>query len=191
MALAKGLHLEVEHKFVLHEQFDRSAFCAHVEALGPLRTVHTQVEETYLLVDATPGLIYRHRYDKKQQDLTYKTFRQGDIEVRKEVRLALDLHNGNQIAQAIAFLSPLGIRWQSELQKTLWVYDFADCEVVYYVAKSAERTVICVEFEASDAPSVEAALRTLQQYEERLGFASRERSRRSLFELLFADKLDG
>ena len=190
MALKDGLHLEIEHKFVLDEQFDRAAFCAKVEVLGPIRTVHTEVDETYYLVKATPELIYRHRYDKNHQDLTYKTFRQGDIEVRKEVRIALDHQRGNQKAQVTSFLSPLHIHWQSDLKKTLWVYDFADCEVVYYVAKSADRTVICVEFEALSAPSVESALATLASYERQLGFSDQERSRRSLFELLFADQLN-
>lgn len=190
MALAKGLHWEVEHKFIVDEQFDRTAFFSRIETLGPLKYVHTQVDETYFLTESTPELIYRHRYDEAHQDLTYKTFRQGDIEIRKEVRLALDSHSGNQQAHVEAFLAPLRIRWQSELKKTLWVYDFADCEIVYYIASTVDRTVICVEFEALQSTSTDEAVATLRSYEERLGFADKIRSRRSLFELLFGDKID-
>ena len=43
------------------------------------------------MTEATPRLIYRHRYDENNQDLTYKTFGGDDIEIRREVRLSLDL----------------------------------------------------------------------------------------------------
>ena len=81
--------------------------------------------------------------------------------------------------------------WQGGLNKDLQVFNFADCEVVYYEARTAEKTVTCVEFEALLADSVEAALATLASYEQRLGFGNRQRSRRSLFELLFRDATGG
>ena len=118
MALKDGLHLEIEHKFVLDEQFDRAAFCAKVEVLGPIRTVHTEVDETYYLVKATPELIYRHRYDENHQDLTYKTFRQGDIEVRKKSASHLTTNAATK-AQVTSFVTA-PIHWQSDLKKTLW-----------------------------------------------------------------------
>ena len=75
--------------------------------------------------------------------------------------------------------------WQGGLNKQLQVFDFADCEIVYYEARTADKTVTCVELEALSADGVESALATLASYEHRLGFGNRQRSRRSLFELLF------
>ncbi len=186
-----GTHLEIEHKFVLDPGFDRDAFFHSVTALQPLRTYSAQVVERYYLTEATPRLIYRHRYDENNQDLTYKTFGGDDIEIRREVRLSLDLRVGNQSESVRAFLEPLGLTWQGGLNKDLQVFNFADCEVVYYEARTAEKTVTCVEFEALLADSVEAALATLASYEQRLGFGNRQRSRRSLFELLFRDATGG
>ncbi len=187
MASALGLHIEIEHKFVIDAEFDQEHFFAQVDRLGPITTADAKVDETYFLLEATPNLVYRHRYDEKHQDLTYKTFKQGDIEVRQEVRLALDLKSGNQKERVVAFLAPLGIHWQSELKKTLRVFKFSDCEVVYYVARTTEKVVTCVEFEALDASSVESALSTLARYEQLLGFADKQRSKRSLFQLLFEE----
>ncbi len=184
-------HLEIEHKFVLEPDFDRDAFFQSVTALHPSRIHSAQVVERYYLTEATPKLIYRHRYDENNQDLTYKTFGDGDIEIRREVKLVLDLRIGNQEESVRAFLEPLGMTWQGGLNKQLQVFDFADCEIVYYEARTADKTVTCVELEALSADGVESALATLASYEQRLGFGNRQRSRRSLFELLFRDATGG
>lgn len=184
-------HLEIEHKFVLEPDFDRDAFFQSVTALHPSRIRSAQVVERYYLTEATPKLIYRHRYDENNQDLTYKTFGDGDIEIRREVKLVLDLRIGNQEESVRAFLEPLGMTWQGGLNKQLQVFDFADCEIVYYEARTADKTVTCVELEALSADGVESALATLASYEQRLGFGNRQRSRRSLFELLFRDATGG
>lgn len=184
-------YLEIEHKFVLEPDFDRDELFQRITALQPLRIHSAQVVERYYLTKATPKLIYRHRYDENNQDLTYKTFGDGDIEIRREVKLALDLRVGNQAENVRAFLEPLGMTWQGGLNKELQVFDFADCEIVYYEARTAEKIVTCVEFEALSADGVESALATLASYEQRLGFGNRQRSRRSLFELLFRDATGG
>jgi adenylate cyclase class IV len=185
----RDTNLEIEHKFVVDASFDRQALMQKVRSLSPNEESHAQVQERYFLTHLTPQVIYRHRYDEKNQDLTYKSYGQSDIEVRREVRIALDLSVGSQVEQVAAFLQPLSIRWQSSLRKELWVFSFADCEIVYYEAKSEHKTVCCVELEAIHPANVDAALATLSSYEKQLGFDASARSRSSLFDLLFADSL--
>ncbi len=183
-------HLEIEHKFVLPDDFDRERFFSEVKRHQPLRCATAQVVERYFVTKLTPGIIYRHRYDENNQDLTYKSFGHGDIEVRREVRLSLDLQSGNQVDRVQAFLAPLGVRWQGGLTKELHVFNFSDCELVYYTASTDDKSVTCVEFEALATEDIPAALATLSMYEKRFGFIDNQRSRRSLFELLFADCLE-
>jgi hypothetical protein len=182
-------NLEIEHKFLIDNKLDKARLFSALNRHQPKRVASAQVIETYFLTQATPNLIYRHRYDENNQDLTYKTFGAGDIEVRQEVRLALTLTAGNQVEQVRAFLAPLGIRWQGGLTKSLEVFEFADCEVVHYVAKTDDKVITCVEFEALSVESVESARATLLRYEEQFGFADKARCRQSLFELLFQDKI--
>lgn len=182
-------HLEIEHKFVVDASFDRNRWIESVRALQPIEEHYAQVVERYFLTNLTPNVIYRHRYDEKNQDLTYKSHGQSDIEVRKEVRVALDLSVGNQVEQVTAFLQPLSIYWQSSLRKDLWAFSFPGCEIVYYEAHSEHKTVCCVEIEAIQPASIDAAIETLTTYEQRLGFHATQRSRSSLFDLLFADSL--
>lgn len=184
-----GHYLEIEHKFVVDPSFDRSAWMNAVRALSPVAEYTAQVTERYFLTKLTPNVIYRHRYDTNNQDLTYKSYRQGDIEVRQEVRIILDRSTGSQVDQVTAFLQPLSIAWQSNLRKDLWAFSFSDCEIVYYEAHSDHKTVRCVELEAISSEHLDAALATLASYEARLGFDVTQRSRSSLFDLLFADQL--
>jgi len=180
-------NIEIEHKFLIDNQFDKEVLFSALIRQQPERIASAQVSETYFITQSTPKIIYRHRYDEKNQDLTYKTFGAGDIEVRQEVRLALAA--GNQVELVRAFLAPLGIRWVGELTKALDVFEFADCEVVYYVARTEDKVITCVEFEALGIESVESARATLRRYEEQFGFADKVRCRRSLFEILFQDKI--
>ncbi len=183
-------NIEIEHKFVVDASFDRQGLMQTIRSLSPSKESHAQVQERYFLTHLTPHVIYRHRYDEKNQDITYKSYGQSDIEVRREVRIALDLSVGSQVEQVAAFLQPLSIRWQSSLRKELWAFVFADCEIVYYEAQSDQKIVRCIELEAIHPENVDAALATLASYEQRLGFDVAQRSRSSLFDLLFADSLE-
>lgn len=58
--------------------------------------------------------------------------------------MRLALAAGNQVELVRAFLAPLGIRWVGELTKALDVFEFADCEVVYYVARTEDKVITCI-----------------------------------------------
>ncbi|MDH4063415.1 MAG: hypothetical protein OEW19_03370, partial [Acidobacteriota bacterium] len=64
---------------------------------------------------------------------------------------------------------------------------FPDCEVVYYYASTASRSVRCVEFEATRKDSMRDAIATVERFERATGFDGVSRSRLSLPQMLFPD----
>lgn len=177
-------YCEIEHKFIVGPEFDLGAFRARARALAPTRTTELHVEDTYFVTRLGAGVVFRHRYDSERQELTVKSRRPGDTEVRREVNLRLDQASGNQLAAVTAFLQPLGIVWQGSLGKDICVFYYPDCEVVYYDARAGERRVCCVEFEALGSSPLDAARATLAAYEQRLGLGQAQRVQESLFDLL-------
>lgn len=178
------LYTEIEHKFIVDASFDLPAFRAKLHALGPERTNEVEVEDTYFLLAAHPEYVFRHRFDRERQELTVKNRSERDPEVRLEVNLKLDSGDGSQRAAVEAFLRPLGLHWQGTIHKHIEVFYFPDCEVVYYLARTAERSVRCVEFEARKPSDVAAAQAVLARYEARTGFDAHSRATQSLFDLL-------
>ncbi len=179
---------EIEHKFLVDGQFDLDAFGRALEALGPTYTSHVQVEDRYFVTDSgvARGFIVRHRFDHELHHLTVKTMN-PDTEVRNEVNLDLGHHAGSQRAQVDAFVAQFGVRWSGTIHKDLRVWLFDDAEVVHYEASSPERTVRCVEFEATHKQSVEDALAIVARYEHATGFDARERTPLALLQLLFPE----
>ncbi len=175
---------EIEHKFIVGDEFDLGQFRRRARELGPERTTELHVVDTYFVTKLGPGVVFRHRYDEERQELTVKSRGPGDTEVRREVNLRLDQASGSQLAAVTAFLQPFGILWQGSLGKDICVFYYPDCEVVYYDARAAERRVCCVEFEAVGGASLEAARATLLAYEQRLGLGQKRRVQESLFDLL-------
>lgn len=183
---------EIEHKFIVNPDgpdFDLADFRRRAAALGPTRTTELRVEDTYFVTNLGADFIFRHRYDHERQELTVKSRSPGDSEVRREVNLRLDQKRGNQRAAVTAFLEPIGLRWQGTLSKDICVFYYPDCEVVYYDARTAQRRLCCVEFEALGSASVQAAQTTLSNYEQRLGFAAAQRVHESLFDLLLKPEM--
>jgi len=179
---------EIEHKFVVDDQFDLPRFREAVTALGPTRTSTVSVLDRYFLTEGGRARRYliRHRYDTELHHLTIKTLG-SDTEVRAEVNLDLGHHAGPQSAQVDAFMDQLGVMWRGTLNKQLEVWYFPDCEVVYYQAETSSRSVRCVEFEATRKDSLEAALATVERFERATGFAAAVRSTRSLPQILFPE----
>lgn len=179
---------EIEHKYVLDDEFDLPRFRQAVAALGPIRISAVSVVDRYFLTEGGHARRYliRHRYDAELHHLTIKTLG-ADTEVRDEVNLDLGHHAGPQAAQVDAFMNRLGVVWRGTLNKQLEVWYFPDCEVVYYQASSSTASVRCVEFEATRKDSLDEALATVERYERATGFAGASRSRRSLPQLLFPD----
>lgn len=183
---------EIEHKFVVGDDFDLGAFGARLGALDPTRTTSIRVRDTYYLLEprrageSDPGFVIRHRYDDELHHLTVKT-RGADTEVRTEINLDLGHHAGDQRAQVEAFLGQLGVAWSGSLEKDLSVWYFPDAEVVHYRATTEQRSVACVEFEATRKPSLAEALETIARYERATGFEHATRSERPLVEILFPE----
>ena len=192
---------EVEHKFLVDEDFDQAGFCERVLGLGPERVGQVEVADTYYVPRHRPGVILRHRFDAELQDLTLKSRDGGDTESRTEVTLKLEQAAGDQQPGVRALLDALlgadGVLWQGALHKRLQSFYFPDCEIVYYEARPSGdgdgdgngSVLRCVEFEARGARDLDEALRILARYEERTGFAGRPRSKRSLFDLLLAPQM--
>jgi hypothetical protein len=179
---------EIEHKYIVDEQFDLPRFRQAVAALGPIRTSAVRVQDRYFLTEGGRArrFLVRHRFDAELHHLAIKTL-ESDTEVRGEVNLDLGHHAGPQAPQVDAFMEQLGVIWRGELQKELEAWYFPDCEVVYYEAATPSRSVRCVEFEATRKDSLEAALATVERFERATGFAAAVRSKRSLPQTLFPD----
>jgi len=177
---------EIEHKFVVEDTFDLAAFGRTLDAMGPVRRSSILVRDRYFLTEDGRARRYviRHRFDDELHQLTIKSV-EADPEVRDEISLDLGHHAGDQVATVDAFVGRMGVSWSGELQKDLRVWYFPDCEVVHYVATSGDRTVRCVEFEATLKTSVPDALAVVGRYERALAFDPAARSFDSLVHLVF------
>ncbi len=175
---------EIEHKFVVGDDFDLPAFRRLLRALGPEGTTALSVRDVYYWSERHPRIVFRHRYDRELQHLSVKSL-EPDPEVRLEVNLDLGQHRGDQQAAVEAFLGALEIDWRGEVDKEIEVFYFPDCEVVYYRGASRSTSVACVEFEARGQASIDDALRVLARYERLTGFRSRRRTAKTLVDLLF------
>ena len=179
---------EIEHKFVVSDNFDVQHFRNAMEALGPTRTNALRVQDRYYL---TAGgierkFLIRHRFDSDMHHLTVKSVG-TDTEVRDEVNLDLGQHAGDQAERVDAFVAWLDVRWTGTVVKDIEVWYFADCEVVHYVASADGRSIRCVEFEATKKDSLDAALATVERFERATGFHGRVRADLSLPQLLFPE----
>ena len=179
---------EIEHKFVVDDRFDLPHFRDAVAKLGPTRTSTVSVLDRYFLTEGGRArrFLLRHRYDAELHHLTIKALG-SDTEVRLEVNLDLGHHAGLQSAQVDAFMEQLGVTWRGTLNKELEVWYFPDCEVVYYQASTAARSVRCVEFEATRKDSLDEALAIVEGFERATGFAGAVRSHLSLPQILFPE----
>ncbi len=175
---------EIEHKFIVGDDFDLAAFRQLWLRQGPAKTTSLTVRDVYYATAHQPEYIYRHRYDREMQHLSVKSL-EADTEVRLEVNLDLGQHQGDQQAIVEAFLRTLDVVWRGEIHKRIEVFYFPDCEVVYYEAEAAGRAVSCVELEAVDAPSIAEAKGVLARYEKLAGFNPRRRTKKTLVEILY------
>ncbi len=184
---------EIEHKFVIGDDFDLEDFRTRMRSLGPEKSTALAVRDVYYWSERHRQVVYRHRYDRELQHLSVKSL-EKDTEVRVEVNLDLGQHRGDQQPAVEAFLDTLEITWRGEIEKQIEVYYFPDCEIVYYrgspgggqMGRTAEaESVACVEFEARRQDSIDDALEVLRRYEELTGFDARRRTSKTLVELLY------
>jgi hypothetical protein len=182
---------EIEHKFVVDERFDLEAFRRQLATLGPADTNAITVRDRFFLTEGGVArrILFRHRFDDELHHLTVKSI-EDDPEVRVEVNVDLGHHQGSQDAQVDAFIDQLGVVWRGTLHKSLEVWYFPGCEVVYYEAFTDSRSVRCVEFEATEKGSLDEALAIVARYERVTGFEGATRSLLSLPQLLFPELND-
>jgi len=177
---------EIEHKFVVGDDFDLVGFRGTLNAMNPMRHATLHVRDRYFITEAGRALrfVLRHRFDRELHELTLKSLG-ADAEVRDEINLKLAA--GDQQAQVDAFVAAQRIVWQGALWKDLEVWHFDDCEAVFYIATAGERIVRCVEFEATHKPTRETALAIVHRYELATGFAAATRTPESLLALLWPE----
>ena len=180
--------LEIEHKFVLPDDWCLDSFLELVKDLKPQRSDEISVEDRYFVTKALPGHVYRHRIDEQIQHLTVKSLEQ-DSAVRLEVNLDLGLHRGDQALAVEAFLKPLGILWKGILTKHVRVFYFADAEIVHYTARYKGKQISCVEIEAKHPKTVNDALAIIENFTSMLRLDRSMRSDLSLFHLLLQEDL--
>lgn len=180
--------MEIEHKYLVGDDFDIHRFRETLATLGPIRVNTIQVRDRYYLTEggAAQQYLIRHRFDAELQQLTIKTVA-PDTETRDEINLDLGSGGGDQSAHVDAFVAKLGVRWSGTVVKDVSVWYFDDCEVVHYVASVGSRSIRCVEFEATHKRSLPDALAIVERFERATGFYGLERSRLSLPQLLFPD----
>jgi adenylate cyclase class IV len=176
--------LEIEHKYLVNDSFDKEEFFRKARLMNPLREFTSDVVDTYYFSMQQPGFVLRHRIDDKIQQLTIKGTNPAGNSVRPEINLELDRTAGNQQLLVRTFCQMLGIDKSAELSKQVRVFEFSDLELVYYEAMAAHRRVSCIEFEALERTDVPRALSHIEQYEKTLGFAQAKREHQSLFDLL-------
>lgn len=186
MALTDMRFKEIEHKFVVSEDFECGRFRQSLAAMKPVRHAKMRVRDRYFITEAgcARGFVMRHRFDAEIHELTFKSLG-SDAEVRDEINLKLE--PGDQHDRVDAFMAAQGIVWQGTLWKELEVWHFDDCEVVHYVATTDGKTVSCVEFEATSKPTLDDALAVLKKYEEATGFVEAIRTRTPLLYLLWPE----
>lgn len=180
--------IEIEHKFLVAGDFEPSSMFQKIQTEEVIKHYRTEVQDTYYLVRAAEGSVYRHRLDSSLQQLTLKSLA-ADNESRTEVNLDLGLAKGDQRDAIAAFMEPLGILWCGTLCKSLEVYYLKDVELCFYRAQYAGKQVACIEIEARTPSSFEAAEQSLKAWEQRLGLRAEERCRASLLELLIVPTL--
>ncbi len=175
--------LEIEHKFLVSETFDRKNFFKKIAKLHPRQSFDVEVMDTYFILPKLSQCVFRHRKDRTMEQLTVKS-KDGGNEIRTEINLNLlkSLDQTKNVRTFLKFLDP-AIKSLS-INKKVEVREFSDCEIVFYEASNHVRKLYCVEFEAKDFTSAEEALEILKKYEKVTGFSEFARCNESLFEML-------
>jgi len=179
---AKADFKEFEVKYLLDNHFDAEHFFTTLRALGSPVEKHLDVTDTYFTFAERPDFIYRHRHDAEIQQLTVKSYG-GDTRNRVEVNLALE-NPASQKEAIRTFLRSFGEPGEFGIHKRVDIFDFPDCEIVHYLARSGSRTARCVEFEAVGVDTWEQAQAVIECYARATGFDRKARCEIALFDLL-------
>jgi len=175
--------LEIEHKYLVPEDFDLSRLAGQLQALGATPPHRVEVQDTYYYRRDLLDVVFRHRIDAELHQLTVKS-RPADAQVRREVNL--DLAGPDARSAVAAFLA---VGWgrceELHLHKSVTVWELPGFEIVHYVAQRADGfTLRCVEFEATASGTPDEAIAALQSLGHACGFDPTNRTAESLFTLM-------
>jgi adenylate cyclase class IV len=118
----------------------------------------------------------RYRKGGSRTELTLKQKREGNI-VRKEINLDMTTNHDSSVVE---FLSLSGYNKAFSVFKEAWIWDFADCDVSYYILSDG-RAVI--ELEALIYSSTAEGVSIIDKWSDKLNCSQFERESRSLFEI--------
>lgn len=180
--------LEIERKYLLPQGLSPANYLKKMKDLNPSHQSIVSVQDTYFVAQASPGVVYRHRVDEELQHLTVKSL-EDNSEVRLEVNLDLGLHVGSQLDRVEAFLRPLKILWSGTIKKSVSAFYYDKVELVYYDAAFGNKKVSCIEIEAKNCSSIDAARNLISEYENLLQVDKGFISGRSLFHILLFEDL--
>lgn len=175
---------EIEHKYVVADDFDQDDFFRRARSLTPKRQFSVDVQDVYFKVRHPDDHIYRLRRDRLICELTVKSMACDDNELRYEVNLPMAL-GVIGVEDVLSFLKPQQVQWHGFISKNVSVFEYTDCEVVFYQAATKTQSINCVEVEATQYPDVSEALAVIRRYEQKLGLDEKHREKRSLLQLLF------
>lgn len=175
--------LEIEHKYLVAEDFDVSRLADQLQELGATPPHRVEVTDTYFYRRDRAEEVFRHRIDAELHQLTVKS-RPVDAEVRLEVNLNLAGPDARKTVAAF-----LAVGWgpceELLLHKSVTVWELPGFEIVHYVATRADgHTVRCVEFEATGPEPPAEATAALQALGRSCGFNPALRTTASLFTLM-------
>ncbi len=178
-------YLEIEHKYLVQEDFDLDRFAEVLRELGATGPKKIQVRDTYFHRRGVDQAIFRHRIDAELHQLTVKS-RPEDAEIRREVNL--DLAGPDAVEAVAAFLAAgWGTCEVVPLVKELAVWELPGCEVVHYTARRSDGFAVrCVEFESTAPCSPAEAVDVLERVGRACGFEPAGRTPHSLFYLMTA-----
>ena len=74
----------------------------------------------------------------------------------------------------MGFLEAGNILFEGSINKSVFVYEFSDVEIVFYRASHKNKIVRCIEIEAKKPDSIESAKAIIESYEQKIGLDSKQ-----------------
>jgi len=181
---------EIEFKYDA-DDISLQGFKDLVEPMNPVKTMLVSSYDDYYTDLSSNFIRYRHHDTHGELTIKRKTTDKNNNE-RIEVNLPT---NGNNIPAVTAFVDLLGYKPNFSIFKTCQIYWVDRIVLVYYVVCDNELKELrrFIEIEADEDyawDSEEAAWNHVEMYEKRLeslGITSRNRLRKSLFEMFKKD----
>jgi adenylate cyclase class IV len=206
---------EIEYKYNASE-IDQFAFNKKCEELGGTYEYVRSFDSFYKKINSTfddlcyiqPELqkynkqnlpnIVRHRFGNHNNELTLKqgvTPPNDKNSTANRIEINLQLSSETDVEMVNAFYQLLGYQFDYKILKKSHIFDFGDCELVYYIVYSVESKRVTrasnekyteigryIEIEAK-SDNLNESFKIINKYEKILGFNQDQRLNKSLYEL--------